>query len=135
MLMAESGCCKSGVGRLLCRARFSLTFQPLRHWGPTMAMMLGVLSSVSRSDASMNQVTVADLMTLLSSAEDATSAIRSIVPHYRVSEGSSQANAFIVEKTVQHFRANNKPDGVYRLGHGLELVLGERSCIQEEPPF
>jgi hypothetical protein len=83
----------------------------------------------------MARVTAVGLSEIFENAEDATRAIRSIVPHYRVSEGVSATNTFIIEKTVQHFRNNGKPDGVYRLGHGLELVLGENSLIQEEPPF
>jgi hypothetical protein len=83
----------------------------------------------------MDRLTADNLARIFRNAEDASSAIRSIVRHYRAADGDSEANTFIIEKTVQHFRNNGKPDGVYRLGHGLELVLGENSLIQEEPPF
>ena len=83
----------------------------------------------------MSSINVQDLDVKFRNAPDASAAIRAIVPHYQAETGATDTNSFIVSKTVEHFRCHDKPDGVYRLGHGLELVLGERSTIQEAPPF
>lgn len=83
----------------------------------------------------MTHISLDDLTRIFNSAENGTSAIRAIVPYYKVREADSEINTFIVSKTVQHFRKNNKPNGNYRLGHELELVLGEKSEIREECPF
>ena len=72
---------------------------------------------------------------MFSGADSGTSAIRAIVRYYDVSEKNSDINTFIVNKTVRYFRENNKPDGTYRLAHGLELVLGKDSQIWEAAPF
>ncbi|MCX2978239.1 hypothetical protein [Candidatus Marimicrobium litorale] len=83
----------------------------------------------------MLPVSLDKLKTVFSGADSGTSAIRAIVRYYDVSEKNSDINTFIVNKTVRHFRENNKPDGTYRLGHGLELVLGKDSQIWEAAPF
>ena len=83
----------------------------------------------------MTDLSIEDLPKIFDSAETGTSAIRLIVPYYQTREANSEINTFIVNKTVQHFRNNNKPDGMYRLGHELELILGEKSEIREEFPF
>ena len=86
-------------------------------------------------EKNMSHISIDDLTNIFTSAENATSAVRAIVPYYEVTEKRSPANRFITDKVVQHFRANNKPDGVYRLGHDLELVLGDKSEIRPDPPF
>ncbi len=83
----------------------------------------------------MLNISITDLNRKFDAAENGTKAIRIIVPYYNVKEVNSEINIFIVDKTVQHFRNNNQPDGTYRLGHGLELVLGEDGKIWEEAPF
>jgi hypothetical protein len=69
-------------------------------------------------------ITVEDLDAILRDAPDASAAVRSIVPHYIAGTGETETNSFTVDRFVEHFRRNDKPDGIYRLGHGLELVLG-----------
>jgi hypothetical protein len=83
----------------------------------------------------MTHISIDDLTKIFNSAENGTSAIRLIAPYYKAREANSEINTFIVNKTVQHFGNNNKPDGKYRLGHELELILGEKSEIREEFPF
>ncbi|MDC0362810.1 hypothetical protein OAN12_07210 [Halioglobus sp.] len=90
---------------------------------------------VSIEENNMAPISIADLNRKFDLAENGTKAIRIIEPYYNAREVHSEINTFIVDKTVQHFRKNNKPDGIYRLGHGLELVLGEDSEIWEEAPF
>lgn len=81
------------------------------------------------------RVTITDLTEMIASANDPTSAIRSLIPYYQYGAENLETNTFILSATVEHFRANNKPSGVYKLGHGLELVLGEHSEVWQEPPF
>jgi hypothetical protein len=83
----------------------------------------------------MTHISVDDLVEIFNGAENPTSAVRLIVPYYQPGVVNSESNTFIVNKTAQHFRNNNKADGMYKLGHGLELILGEDSKIWEEPPF
>lgn len=83
----------------------------------------------------MMKLRVNEVKAIFNAAEDGASAIRSIIPHYRVTEGDPEVNTFILQKTVQHFREHGKPDGLYRLGHGLELMLGDNSEILGEVPF
>ena len=47
----------------------------------------------------------------------------------------SEINDYILDKTVRHFRSKGKIDGVYNLGHELELVLEDHSEIREIFPF
>jgi hypothetical protein len=83
----------------------------------------------------MAHIALEELNSIFQNTEDASSDIRLIIPQYRVGEAESETNTYIVDKTVQHFRNHGRANGVYRLGHGLELVLGEKSNIQEDPPF
>jgi hypothetical protein len=83
----------------------------------------------------MSDISITDLNRKFDAAENGSKAIRIIIPYYNSRAVNSEINTFIVDKTVQHFRNNNQPDGTYRLGHGLELVLGEDSEIWEEAPF
>lgn len=83
----------------------------------------------------MADISIDEVIKIFDNAEDDTSAIRMIVPFYRIREANLEINKFVVDKMVQHFRNNNKPDGTYRLGHDLELLLGKNSKILEEPPF
>lgn len=75
----------------------------------------------------MNNISMDELTRIFNTAGEATSAKRSIVPYYRTRETDTEINTFIFTKVVQHFRENDRPDGVYRLGHELELVLGKRA--------
>jgi len=81
------------------------------------------------------EIKLDDVVKIFNCANDSTSAIRSIIPCYEKGVSDSGINKYILGKTSEHFRANGKPHGVYKLGHGLELVLGDESSIWEEPPF
>ncbi len=83
----------------------------------------------------MNNITLDALIEIFNEADNPTSAIRSIVPHYQTGKPDTATNAFILDKTITHFRANNKPDGVYRLNFDLELILADNSEIQIRIPF
>lgn len=83
----------------------------------------------------ISPITIEELEAIFTDAPDASAAIRAIVPHYQAAIGTTETNSFIASKIIEHFKRHEKPYGVYRLGHGLELVLGEHSEIQVAPPF
>lgn len=74
-------------------------------------------------------------MAIFNGSEDATTAVRLIIPHYKVGFKDSDVNRYMLEKTVAHLRRSGKVNGVYKLGHGLELILDQQSEIWEELPF
>ena len=86
-------------------------------------------------DKEMKRITLEDVVAIFSDANDSTSAIRLIIPCYERRVSGSEINNYILDKSVEHFRSKGRQDGVYKLGHGLELVLDDHSIIWEEPPF
>jgi hypothetical protein len=83
----------------------------------------------------MGIITLKNVATIFSSANDSTNAIRMIMPCYEMYVTDSEINNYILDKTVRHFRSKGKLDGVYNLGHELELVLEDHSKIREIFPF
>jgi hypothetical protein len=86
-------------------------------------------------DQKMEIITVKDVATIFSNANDSTNAIRLIMSCYEKHVSNSEINNYILDKTVRHFRSKGKLDGVYNLGHELELVLEDHSKIREIFPF
>ena len=83
----------------------------------------------------MKNITLEALIEVFSEADNPTSAIRSIVPYYQTDKPDTETNAFILDKTIAHFRANKKPDGIYKLNFDLDLILAEKSETQIHIPF
>ena len=94
---------------------------------------------MKKSEITMEQkmgiTTLKNVATIFSSANDSTNAIRMIMPCYEMYVTDSEINNYILDKTVRHFRSKGKLDGVYNLGHELELVLEDHSEIREIFPF
>jgi hypothetical protein len=94
---------------------------------------------MKKSEITMEQkmgiITLKNVATIFSSANDSTNAIRMIMPCYEMYVTDSEINNYILDKTVRHFRSKGKLDGVYNLGHELELVLEDHSKIREIFPF
>ena len=86
-------------------------------------------------DQKMGIITLKDVATIFSNANDSTNAIRLIMSCYEKYVTDSEINDYILDKTVRHFRSKGKLDGVYNLGHELELVLEDHSEIREIFPF
>ena len=83
----------------------------------------------------MGIITLKNVAKIFSNANDSTNAIRLIMSCYEKYVTDSEINNYILDKTVRHFRSNGKLDGVYNLGHELELVLEDHSEIRETFPF
>ena len=83
----------------------------------------------------MGITTLKNVATIFNSANDSTNAIRMIMPCYEMYVTDSEINNYILDKTVRHFRSKGKLNGVYNLGHELELVLEDHSKIREIFPF
>jgi hypothetical protein len=94
---------------------------------------------MKKSEITMEQkmgiTTLKNVATIFSNANDSTNAIRMIMPCYEMYVTDSEINNYILDKTVRHFRSKGKLDGVYNLGHELELVLEDHSEIREIFPF
>ncbi len=94
---------------------------------------------MTKSDIYMDQkleiITLKDVATIFNNANDSTNAIRLIMSCYEKFATDSEINNYILDKTVRHFRSKGKIDGVYNLGHELELVLEDHSEIREIFPF
>ena len=94
---------------------------------------------MKKSEITMEQnmgiITLKNVATIFSSANDSTNAIRLIMSCYEKYVADSEINDYILDKTVRHFRSKGKLDGVYNLGHELELVLKDHSEIREIFPF
>jgi len=94
---------------------------------------------MKKSEITMEQkmgiTTLKNVATIFSSANDSTNAIRLIMSCYEKYVTDSEINDYILDKTVRHFRSKGKLDGVYNLGHELELVLEDHSKIREIFPF
>ena len=86
-------------------------------------------------DQKMEIITLKDVATIFSNANDSTNAIRLIMSCYEKYVTDSEINDYILDKTVRHFRSKGKLNGVYNLGHELELVLEDHSEIREIFPF
>ena len=86
-------------------------------------------------DQKMGIITLKDVATIFSNANDSTNAVRLIMSCYEKYVTDSEINNYILDKTVRHFRSKGKLDGVYNLGHELELVLADHSEIREIFPF
>ena len=94
---------------------------------------------MKKSEITMEQnmgiITLKNVATIFSNANDSTNAIRMIMPCYEMYVADSEINNYILDKTVRHFRNKGKLDGVYNLGHELELVLEDHSKRREIFPF
>ena len=94
---------------------------------------------MTKSDIYMDQkleiITLKDVATIFNNANDSTNAIRLIMSCYEKFVTGSEINNYILDKTVRHFRSKGKPNGVYNLGHEVELVLDEHSEIRDIYPF
>jgi hypothetical protein len=94
---------------------------------------------MKKSEITMEQkmgiTTLKNVTTIFNNANDSTNAIRLIMPCYETYVTDSEINDYILDKTVRHFRNKGKLDGVYNLGHELELVLEDHSKIREIWPF
>ena len=94
---------------------------------------------MKKSEITMEQnmgiITLKNVATIFSNANDSTNAVRLIMSCYEKYVTDSEINNYILDKTVRHFRGKGKPDGVYNLGHELELVLEDHSKISEIYPF
>ena len=86
-------------------------------------------------EQNMGIITLKNVTTIFSSANDSTNAIRLIMSYYEKYVTDSEINDYILDKTVRHFRNKGKLDGVYNLGPELELVLEDHSKIREIWPF
>ena len=86
-------------------------------------------------EQNMGIITLKNVATIFSSANGSTNAIRLIMSCYEKYVTDSEINDYILDKTVRHFRSKGKIDGVYNLGHELELVLEDHSEIREIFPF
>ena len=86
-------------------------------------------------EQNMGMITLKNVATIFNSANDSTNAIRLIMPCYEMYVTDTEINNYILDKTVRHFRSKGKLDGVYNLGHELELVLEDQSEIREIFPF
>ena len=83
----------------------------------------------------MEIITLKNVATIFSNSNDSSNAIRLIMSCYEKYVTDSEINNYILDKTVRHFRNKGKVDGVYNLGHELELVLKDHSEIREIFPF
>ena len=94
---------------------------------------------MKKSEITMEQnmgiTTLKNVATMFSNANDSTNAIRLIMSCYEKYVTDSEINDYILDKTVRHFRSKGKLDGVYNLGHEVELVLDEHSEIRDIYPF
>ena len=100
---------------------------------------INTIISKKKSEVTMEQkigiITLKNVATMFSNANDSTNAIRLIMSCYEKYVTDSEINDYILDKTVRHFRSKGKLDGVYNLGHELELVLEDHSKIREIFPF
>ena len=86
-------------------------------------------------EQNMGIITLKNVATIFTSANGSTNAIRLIMSCYEKYLTDSEINDYILDKTVRHFRNKGKPDGVYNLGHEVELVLCDHSEIRDIYPF